>query len=84
MAEANEEMSDEDEGVNKIQSYLTLILDSPPSCLEFVPLNKSDDHYFVVGTYSLDAGRPPESADDGQRQTRTGSLQLFTLNDIDL
>ncbi|KAL8925159.1 MAG: hypothetical protein Q9208_003664 [Pyrenodesmia sp. 3 TL-2023] len=34
------------------------ILDSPPSCLEFVP---SDPDYFIVGTYVLEAGDPNSS-----------------------
>ena len=41
-----------------ITPMITEILDLPPSCVEFVPWNRSedgpvDDHFFVVGTYNL-------------------------------
>jgi diphthamide biosynthesis protein 7 len=72
--------------INSIQS---LILDLPPSCIEFCPVARD---YFVVGTYFLekkeqDAGvggaaedQEEKSEDvDTKPQTRTGSLVLFKV-----
>lgn len=70
--------------INSIQS---LILDLPPSCIEFCP--EAPD-YFVVGTYFLEKKEQDESAaaelDDGEdddtpkkAQKRSGSLILFQL-----
>ncbi|KAI1385253.1 uncharacterized protein F4822DRAFT_412529 [Hypoxylon trugodes] len=66
----------------------SLILDLPPSCIEFCP---GHPNYFVVGTYNLqkEDGKGAEVADadadgEGQQakkatQTRNGSLVLFRL-----
>jgi diphthamide biosynthesis protein 7 len=72
--------------INSIQS---LILDLPPSCIEFCPVARD---YFVVGTYFLekkeqDAGVEDAAEDEEQKsedvdktpQTRTGSLILFKV-----
>jgi diphthamide biosynthesis protein 7 len=72
--------------INSIQS---LILDLPPSCIEFCPVARD---YFVVGTYFLekkeqDAGVGSAAEDqeeksedvDTKPQTRTGSLVLFKV-----
>ncbi|KAI4720087.1 WD40 repeat-like protein [Aureobasidium sp. EXF-10727] len=70
--------------INPIQS---LILDLPPSCIEFCPTARD---YFVVGTYFLekkeqDAGVEDaatdgsEDTEDKKPQTRTGSLVLFRV-----
>jgi diphthamide biosynthesis protein 7 len=72
--------------INSIQS---LILDLPPSCIEFCPVARD---YFVVGTYFLekkeqdasvaDAAEDEEEKSedvDKKPQTRTGSLILFKV-----
>lgn len=55
------------------------ILDLPPSCIEFVPLNATEQ-YFVVGTYNLHK----EVEDSQKSQSRDGSLKLFRNQDGDL
>ena len=69
-----------------ITSTKSLILDLPPSCIEFCPVSR--DH-FVVGTYFLEkkeeGANVEESEDlDGETgkkpQTRTGSLILFKVD----
>ena len=67
-----------------VQSYLSLILDSPPSCLEFVPEDLAYPHHFVVGTYSLETDGNAEIVQGSSPQTRSGSLQLFALKDQEL
>lgn len=65
-----------------IKSKLNIILDLPPSCLEFVPFSPN---LFVVGTYFLE----PNSADhelstrEGA-QERTGSLSLYRLKNNEM
>ena len=67
------------EGVRTIHSYRNLILDLPPSCLEFSPLHPE---YFVVGTYSLDnTGENQSSGTSSEGQDRSGSLLLFQLEE---
>ena len=75
------------DAIQPIRSDHTIILDLPPSCMEFSPLHADS---FVVGTYYLE----PESGtashttstkeeDDQVRvppQDRSGSLMLFNLN----
>ncbi|KAI9825311.1 MAG: hypothetical protein M1819_000557 [Sarea resinae] len=74
-----------------IQSSQSLVLDLPPSCLEFCP---ADPRYFVVGTYYLEnpegASKVAEDlAENGDKtshpekkpQHRRGSLVLFRLQD---
>ncbi|KAI8961874.1 hypothetical protein F5Y11DRAFT_324790 [Daldinia sp. FL1419] len=70
-------------GITPLKS---LILDLPPSCIEFCP---GHPDYFVVGTYNLqkDEETDPEvhTGDDEEQtqvkktQTRNGSLVLFRL-----
>lgn len=55
-----------------IKSSTGVILDLPPSCLEFSP---GCDRYFIVGTYCLQ----PENDRAGSVQARSGSLMLFHL-----
>ena len=58
-----------------ISSDHSFILDLPPSCLEFSPLNRD---YFVVGTYYLET---ESGASHMPAQDRRGSLVLFNLTD---
>ncbi|KAK4140099.1 uncharacterized protein C8A04DRAFT_15253 [Dichotomopilus funicola] len=66
-----------------VQSRVSLILDLPPSCVEFCPAFPS---YFLVGTYSLQADSPgTENEDSGkQPQSRSGSIVVFQLTDGNL
>ena len=74
--------------VPSIVSDHTIILDLPPSCIEFSPLHAN---CFMLGTYCLEPDAETAShttslqQNDGQirRQTqdRRGSLTLFSLND---
>lgn len=76
-----------------VASRQSLILDLPPSCVEFCPAHP---RYFVVGTYDLQKDEPdantntPEpssdqslqcedSQTDQHKQTRRGSLVLFEV-----
>jgi diphthamide biosynthesis protein 7 len=67
--------------INPIQS---LILDLPPSCIEFCPVARD---YFVVGTYFLEKKEQDAAEDEEEKsedvdktpQTRTGSLILFKV-----
>lgn len=74
-----------------ISSSQSMVLDLPPSCIEFCPAHPS---YFLVGTYNLqkeeDGGVDEEELKDeeesdvkkeeGQRsQSRTGSIIVFKL-----
>lgn len=74
--------------INSIQS---LVLDLPPSCIEFCPVARD---YFVVGTYFLEKKEQEATAEDTTEnnndeeseevekkpQTRTGSLILFKVD----
>ena len=77
--------------MTSIDSIKSLILDLPPSCIEFCPVARD---YFVVGTYFLEKKEQEQNAsvadtaedDDEQSedvdkkpQTRTGSLILFKI-----
>ena len=58
-----------------------LVLDLPPSCIEFVPWVKdarSNDEWFVVGTYELQKEEFGDKKSAGP-QSRSGSLILFRL-----
>lgn len=58
-----------------------VILDLPPSCIEFVPWHKdvqSNGEWFVVGTYELQKEQFDETKSAGP-QSRSGSLILFRL-----
>ncbi|KAF3763618.1 hypothetical protein M406DRAFT_48762 [Cryphonectria parasitica EP155] len=77
-----------------ISSMQSMVLDLPPSCIEFCPAHPS---YFVVGTYHLEkeADEPPSSTETpgdndedpsetkagSQSQSRNGSLIVFELQD---
>ena len=72
--------------MTSITSTKLLILDLPPSCIEFCPVARD---YFVVGTYFLEKKeeevKVEESEDlDGETekkpQTRTGPLILFKVD----
>lgn len=77
--------------MTSISSIRSLILDLPPSCIEFCP---SARDYFVVGTYFLEKKEQDASVDEEEEskndedksedaektpQTRTGSLVLFKI-----
>ncbi len=83
--------------MSKISSIYSTVLELPPSCIEFWPV---DPNYFVVGTYRLE--KIPPKLDDGHRQTpesdtnvndttegntdaihqnRDGNIILFRLSD---
>jgi diphthamide biosynthesis protein 7 len=75
--------------MTSITSIQSLILDLPPSCIEFCPVARD---YFVVGTYFLekkeqDAGVENATEDEEEKkedvdtkpQTRTGSLVLLKV-----
>lgn len=55
-----------------VSSVSSLVLDLPPSCIEFAP---SKLGYFVVGTYNLE-----KSVDGSSQQGRNGSLILFRMS----
>lgn len=83
-----------DLGGEVISSTQSMVLDLPPSCIEFCPSHPS---FFVVGTYYLektDEGAQPNDGDgDGdegrelsetkatQPQSRNGSIIVFRLED---
>ena len=76
--------------MTSINSIKSLVLDLPPSCIEFCPANRD---YFVVGTYYLEKKEQDASVEeernedeeeksedvDKKPQTRTGSLILFKV-----
>lgn len=71
-----------------ISSKASLVLDLPPSCIQFCP---AYPEYFVIGTYNLqkdDNGGQPEAEKDSQdreepavelkkSQSRNGSLVVY-------
>lgn len=78
--------------VPSIKSLHTLILDLPPSCIEF---SKAEPYCFVVGTYELLEQDVEAAADADQakhdeeqyavergRQKRSGSLILFQIETL--
>ena len=77
--------SDEDEEeTTTLEPYYTMILDSPPSCLEFVPSSTAYPHHLVAGTYSLDPSMVSLLDEDKGHdavQSRSGSLVLLNLED---
>lgn len=70
----------------RISSIAHIVLDLPPSCMEFAPAGLLQDH-FVVGTYHLESthdGKDRERGEeedqpDSVNQVRSGSLMLFQL-----
>ncbi|KAK1580246.1 uncharacterized protein LY79DRAFT_521226 [Colletotrichum navitas] len=66
-----------------VASKQSLVLDLPPSCIEFCP---SHPEYFVVGTYNLVKDEEPQDEAEGagssvakKAQNRNGSLVVFRL-----
>lgn len=55
-----------------------LVLDLPPSCMQFSPIDSS---YFVVGTYNLHSQDPSESEPESQTQTQQ-AVPEATENDV--
>ncbi|KAI9796444.1 MAG: hypothetical protein M1825_000623 [Sarcosagium campestre] len=73
-------------GPEMIKSLATLILDLPPSCIEFSPLHPD---YLVVGTYYLDQHDTQNIADNSKGsqktlQQRSGSLILCRIRDDEI
>jgi len=66
-----------EDGVPTIKSISSLIIDSPPSCLEFSPWQCN---VFVVGTYLLEANGKKNAAPSSQ-QVRKGSLMVLQVED---
>lgn len=70
----------------RISSFAHVVLDLPPSCMEFAPAGLLQD-YFVVGTYYLESSEDGNDREGGQerdepaavQQVRSGSLMLFQL-----
>ena len=58
------------DGVPAVQSITSVVVDLPPSCMDFSPVNSE---YFIVGTYSLNSNEPKGS----EPQERSGSLILY-------
>jgi diphthamide biosynthesis protein 7 len=66
--------------MTSIQSIDSLVLELPPSCLEFCP---HDPQYAVVGTYSLERSNADaeDSAPEVEKsQSRSGSLILIRVD----
>ena len=64
--------------VKEISSELSIILDLPPSCIDFSPAHPD---FFVVGTYYLES---ESGASQTTSQSRTGSLTLYKLRHKEL
>lgn len=65
----------------EITSIKSLILDLPPSCIEFWPV---DSQYVVVGTYNLEKAAAEETVESEETRTknsqqRNGSLILIQV-----
>lgn len=77
---------DDDVEPPRIPSFAHVVLDLPPSCMEFAPAGLLQD-YFVVGTYHLESSEDGKDRKGGQerdepaavQQVRSGSLMLFQL-----
>lgn len=75
-------------GGEVISSTQSMVLDLPPSCIEFCPSHPS---FFVVGTYYLEkaeeADQPKDGGEDSseakttQPQSRNGSIIVLQLQD---
>ena len=80
---------DTEDNVPTISSGHTIILDLPPSCIEFSPLHPE---CFIVGTYYLEPESDSQTTSLQQEddqiespvQNRRGSLMLFHLRDRQL
>ncbi|KAI9801651.1 MAG: hypothetical protein M1833_002333 [Piccolia ochrophora] len=69
------------DGAEYIKSLHSLILDLPPSCIDF---SSSYPNHFVVGTYSLETESQETDHDESSEPTkieqrRSGSLVLFKI-----
>lgn len=75
------------EASNVISSQVSLVLDLPPSCIQFSPAHPE---YFVVGTYNLekndttneetvDEEKEDETSASKTPQSRNGSLIVFKV-----
>lgn len=85
-------MSDQDDSDESVSYSQSLILDLPPSCIEFCPAHPS---YFLVGTYNLqkeeyqkdeggdgdDDNNEPSGNQAKQPQSRNGSIIVFQLRE---
>jgi hypothetical protein len=78
------------DSVQAIKSNRSLILDLPPSCIQFSPAHPD---LFVVGTYNLEREENPGEGSDAaseseinisKPQSRNGSLLLFRLQGDEL
>ena len=70
--------------MTSIESVKSLVLELPPSCVEFSPLAPQ---YAVVGTYNLEKQHADETAaqsDEAKGQTRNGSLILIHVDNDDV
>ena len=74
-------------GPPRIPSIAHVVLDLPPSCIEFAPAGPLQN-YFIVGTYHLTSSDDPKGRDGGEgnepeavQQVRSGSLMLFRLHE---
>lgn len=66
--------------MSTIASKVSLILDLPPSCIQFCPAHPK---YVVIGTYNLQRDEDesaPKETEDKKPQSRNGSLIVFKLN----
>lgn len=65
-----------------LQPIQSLILDLPPSCLQFC---RRFPRYFVIGTYNLqrEEGEPIEADTSAEKkvQSRDGSLVVYNIGD---
>lgn len=83
-----------DAGGESISSTQSMILDLPPSCIEFCPAYPD---LFMVGTYNLEKSEQPDTVENEQKadeeadpqtsgtskkpQSRNGSIILFQLRE---
>lgn len=82
-----------DLGGDEISSTQSMVLDLPPSCIEFCP---SHPAFFVVGTYNLEHSEQADQHEDegvddaegeraqarsAQPQNRNGSIIVFRVDD---
>lgn len=80
-------------GGESISSTQSMVLDLPPSCVEFCPAHPD---LFVVGTYNLEKSEDAQTTDEDnqdeeedlqnsgtskQPQSRNGSIILFQLRE---
>jgi hypothetical protein len=67
----------------EISSVSSTIIDSPPSCIEFLP---SDNSYVFIGTYALEknehgGGSEIQEVSEPVPQKRTGTVMIMHLQD---